>query len=363
MRVIVIGGLGNFGARICKRLSLEVGFKIVATSRHAEKASTTKDVELATLDFEHEGLAAQLKALAPDLVIHCAGPFQNQDYRVALAALACGAHYIDIADGRAFVAGFVAAVQPAAEAAGRLAITGASTLPALSSAVVDSVRKSLKTLNSIEILIAPGQQAPRGVATMAAVLGYAGMPFPWWQDGVWRVAHGWQELKSETFSFDRRLSAACDVPDLVLLPERYPEVSTVTFRAALEVAVQHIALWTLAAVRRIGVPVPIERWAPVLNRVGNRLDRFGSGTGGMKVRVVGVDSLGRRNRREWELVAKDNHGPEIPCMAAVLFAMKLGRGGDMGAGAKVCVGLIPLSEFEGEFARWNITTHLSDSIS
>jgi saccharopine dehydrogenase-like NADP-dependent oxidoreductase len=267
MRVIVIGGLGNFGARICKRLSQEEGFKIVATSRHAEKATSARNVELTSLDIDQDGLAQQLKALAPDLVIHCAGPFQNQDYRVALATLACGAHYIDIADGRAFVARFVAAVQPAAEAAGRLAITGASTLPALSSAVVDWMRMSLKTLSSIEILIAPGQQAPRGVATMAAVLGYAGKPFPWRSDGVWRVAHGWQDLKSETFSFGRRLSAACDVPDLVLLPERYPEVCTVTFRAALEVSVQHIALWTLAAVRRIGVPVPIAQWATALNRV------------------------------------------------------------------------------------------------
>jgi hypothetical protein len=361
MRVTVIGGLGNFGARICKRLSQEEGFKIVATSRHAEKATSARNVELTSLDIDQDGLAQQLKALAPDLVIHCAGPFQNQDYRVALATLACGAHYIDIADGRAFVARFVAAVQPAAEAAGRLAITGASTLPALSSAVVDWIRMSLKTLSSIEILIAPGQQAPRGVATMAAVLGYAGKPFPWRSDGVWRVAHGWQDLKSETFSFGRRLSAACDVPDLVLLPERYPEVCTVTFRAALEVSVQHIALWTLAAVRRIGVPVPIAQWATALNRVGDWLDRFGSGTGGMKVRVVGIDSLGRRNRKEWELVAKDNHGPEIPCMAAILCALKLSRGGDMGSGAKVCMGLIPFSEFDGDFARWNLTAHLSDS--
>lgn len=362
MRVIVIGGLGNFGARICKRLSQEQGFKIIATSRHVKKSST-KNGELATLDIDHAGFADQLKVLVPDLVIHCAGPFQNQDYRVALAALGCGAHYIDIADGREFVAGFAAAVGPAAEVADRLAISGASTLPALSSAVIDSMRNSSKTLGSIEIFIAPGQQAPRGVATMAAVLGYAGIPFPWWQNGAWRIAHGWQQLKRETFSFGRRLCAACDVPDLVLLPARYPEVLTVTFRAALEVSVQHIALWILAALRRIGLPVPLVRWARALNRVGDWFDRFGSGTGGMKVRVVGVDSLGRRSRKEWELVAKDNHGPEIPCMAAILLAMKLGRGGDMGGGAKVCMGLISLSEFEGEFSRWNITTHQSDSTS
>jgi NAD(P)-dependent dehydrogenase (short-subunit alcohol dehydrogenase family) len=361
MRVIVIGGRGNFGARICKRLSLEDGFRIVATSRHAEKTNTTKHVESAILDIDRAGLAAQLKGLAPDLVIHCAGPFQSQDYRVALAALACGAHYIDIADGRAFVAGFSAALQPAAQAAGRLAITGASTLPALSSAVVDSMRNSLGALNSIEILIAPGQQAARGVATMAAVLSYAGKPFAWRQDGDWRVAHGWQELKTETFSFGRRLSAACDVPDLVLLPDRYPEVGTVSFRAALEVSIQHIALWTLAGALRIGVPVAIARWVRVLDRVGNWLDRFGSGTGGMKVRVVGIDLLGQGVSKEWELVARDNHGPEIPCMAAVLLALKLSRGVDMGAGAKACMGFIHLSEFESEFARWNITTQLSDS--
>jgi NAD(P)-dependent dehydrogenase (short-subunit alcohol dehydrogenase family) len=361
MRVIVIGGLGNFGARICKRLSQEEGFKVVATSRHAEKSPPATNVELATLDIDHPGLGEQLKALAPDLAIHCAGPFQTQDYRVALAALACGAHYIDIADGRDFVARFVAAVQSAAESAGRVAITGASTLPALSSAVIDSMRDTLRSMNSIEISIAPGQHAPRGVATLAAVLGYAGKPFPWWQSGAWVVAHGWQELKQETFSFGRRLSAACDVPDLVLMPKRYPEVLTVTFRAALEVSVQHLALWMLAAVRRIGVPIPIVRWARVLNRAGSWFDGFGSDRGGMKIQVVGTDSLGRCRRTEWEVVADDNHGPEIPCMAAVLLAMKLKRGANLGKGAKVCVGLTSLGEFESEFARWKITTHLTES--
>jgi NAD(P)-dependent dehydrogenase (short-subunit alcohol dehydrogenase family) len=363
MRVVVIGGLGNFGGRICKRLSLEGGFEVVATSRHAAKTSKLKNLEFAALDIDHPGLSEQLRALAPELVIHCAGPFQGQDYRVALAALGCGAHYIDIADGREFVAGFAAAVQSAAEAVGRLAITGASTLPALSCAVVESMRGSGDTTSSIDIFIAPGQQAPRGVATMAAVLGYAGKPFPWRQNGVWRVAHGWQELKRERFSFGRRLAAACDVPDLVLLPVRYPELRTVTFRAALEVSVQHLALWMLAAVRRFGVPIPVERWASGLNRVGNWLDRFGSGTGGMKVRVVGVDSLGRRSRKEWELVANDNHGPEIPCMAAILLALKIGRGGALGTGAKVCMGLLSLPEFEGEFARWGITTQLNELMS
>ena len=124
---------------------------------------------------------------------------------------------------------------------------------------------------------------------------------------------------------------------------------------------QHLALWILAAVRRFGVPTPVERWATGLNRVGKRLDRFGSGTGGMKVRVVCTDSKSGRGVKEWELVAKDNHGPEIPCMAAVLLAVNLRRGGGLGTGAKVCMGLLSLPEFEGEFARWSITTRLSET--
>jgi hypothetical protein len=330
--------------------------EVIATGRNARARPAGSKIEFARLDIDELGFASALKGLRPDLVIHCAGPFQSQDYRVALKALACGAHYIDLADGREFVAGFTAAVQSAAEEVGRLAVTGASTLPALSSAVIDSMQESDGGIRSIEIFIAPGQQAPRGVATMAAVLGYAGKPFRWWRDGAWQAAHGWQELKVEQFSFGRRLSAACDVPDLALLPARYRQVKTVTFRAALEVSVQHRALWLLAAVRRIGVPIPIAQWAGGLNRLGDGFNRFGSGAGGMKVRVTDMSS----RTREWELVAKDNHGPEIPCMAAVLLALKFRDGGLVGAGAKVCMGMISLQEFESEFARWNISTRMSE---
>src|SRR5713101_3311231 len=114
MRVVVIGGLGNFGARICRRLAQEPGFEIVATSRRVENSSLPRSVATARLDITSSLFADGLKSLAPDLVIDCAGPFQDQDYRVSLTSLECGSHYMDIADGREFVAGFVAGVGPAA---------------------------------------------------------------------------------------------------------------------------------------------------------------------------------------------------------------------------------------------------------
>jgi saccharopine dehydrogenase-like NADP-dependent oxidoreductase len=103
MRIVVIGGLGNFGARICKRLAQEPGLEVIATSRRQH--SHLESVNTAALSMDSPNFALELKRLAPDLVIHCAGPFQNQDYRVALASMACNADYVDIADGREFVTG------------------------------------------------------------------------------------------------------------------------------------------------------------------------------------------------------------------------------------------------------------------
>ena len=127
MRVVVIGGYGNFGARICRGLAGSPGMEVVAAGRHPERGQGAFDglkLQHAKLDHSTRDFPAALKRLAPDLVIHCAGPFQSQDYRVALAAMAAGAHYLDLADGRQFVARFSHHVHSAARAAQRTAISG-----------------------------------------------------------------------------------------------------------------------------------------------------------------------------------------------------------------------------------------------
>jgi hypothetical protein len=60
------------------------------------------------------------------------------------------------------------------------------------------------------------------------------------------------------------------------------------------------------------------------------------------------------------LVAKANHGPEIPCIAAILLSIKLHRGHPIAPGAQVCMGMLDLAEFEPEFARWGIKTQVSE---
>lgn len=357
-RIIVVGGTGNFGGRICRRLAIEPGVRVIATGR-AQRGSSSGDIDYARLDLDADKLPARLAALHPSVVIHCAGPFQGQDYRVAQAALAAGAHYLDLADGRAFVAQFAGAVHGAALRAQRVAISGASTLPGLSSAVIEHLLHWFSRLDAVDMVIAPGQRAPRGTATVAAVLSYAGRPFPWWIDGRWQTAHGWQQLRRVRFPFGDRLAAACDVPDLALFPGHYASVRTVTFRAALELPLQQLALWSLAGLRRCGLPLPLQRWAG-LNRVAGWMDGLGGDCGGMSVELIGLSAGGAARRSRWLLTARDNHGPEIPCMAAVLLSLKLARGDALAPGARPCMGLLALEEFSPEFARWGITTCIED---
>lgn len=362
MRVLVLGGLGNFGARICKRLAQEPGIEVLAGSRSlpAETPFGASRVRLVRLDMDAVDFPLRLQEFGVDLLIHCAGPFQQQGYRVAEACCAVGVYYIDIADGRDFVADFPAAMAARAAAAGVCLISGASTVPALSSAVVDSLARRFASIDAISVAIAPGQQAPRGVATMRAVLSYAGRPFQRLRNGVWRNVYGWHDLRAIHFAgLGTRWGAACDIPDLALFPQRYPTARTIEFRAALELRIQHLVLWGLAGIRRLGVELPLERYAPQLEAFTHRfLDRFGGDRGGMMVRVAGRRADGAPGQATWHLTAPDGNGPEIPCMAAVLLALRMAADGPPAGGAYACIGLLELEAFEPEFRRWGITTEL-----
>src|SRR5258705_3024860 len=252
--------------------------ELVGAGRHPERgqgAFAGLKLQPAKLDHSARDFPAALKRLAPDLVIHCAGPFQSQDYRVALAAMSAGAHYLDLADGRQFVARFSHHVHSAARAARRVAISGASSVPALSSAVIDSLCARLSQIEEIQIAIAPGQRAAPGEATVAAVLGYAGRRFKWRSGGAWRDAWGWQELKRMRFyGLGARWAAACDVPDLELFPKRYPGLSTMQFRASLESGTQQFALWLAALLRRRCVPLAIESLAEPPARLASWMNAF-----------------------------------------------------------------------------------------
>jgi len=181
--VLVLGGYGNFGKRISVALAAK-GVPVIIAGRSRTKAQRLAQTigPLATplqLDIE-TGLGQALEDHAPCAVVNTVGPFQGQGYDVARAAIDAKVHYIDLADGRDFVTG-ISKLDKSAKDAGVAVISGASTVPALSDAVVSAFSGDFARIDRMKFGIAPGQKAERGLATTRAILGYVGRklaPFP-----------------------------------------------------------------------------------------------------------------------------------------------------------------------------------------
>ena len=364
--VVVVGGYGAFGARVAERLVRSPDLEVVVAGRAEEKAraaaaalagTAARPVGHAAVDAMAPDVSA-LRRLAPLVIVNASGPFQRQDYALARAAIAAGAHYVDLADARAFVTE-IGALDWDAKAAGVLVTSGASSVPALAAAIVDHHLADFSCLEAIEHAITPANGYDPGVATTASILGGVGRPVRMLIDGAWTTVHGWQGLRRvEIPGLGRRLMGHCDVPDLELFPARYPTARTVRFAAGLEVALFQLALWALAGAVRGGMIGRPERLAGPLMALKRHLRFLGSDAGGMLVKLTGEARGGGRLVREVSLIAQLNQGPYVPAIAAVIVARKLASGEIALRGATPCLGLMTLAEFQTEVADLAITvTH------
>jgi saccharopine dehydrogenase-like NADP-dependent oxidoreductase len=350
---MVMGGYGFFGGRISQALAQDgSNIRLLVAGRSAERAQALaralklRDDQALALDAQAPDLAQQLQARKVDTVIHTAGPFQGQNYAVAQAAIAAGAHYIDLADGRDFVAG-ISQLDAAARARGVLVTSGASSLPALSSAVVDRYLARFSRLDVIRHGIASGARAP-GLATMRGVFGYCGKPFTRLEAGRWQTVHGWLDLQSREFPppVGSRLLGSCDVPDLVLLPQRYPGVHTVSFHAGFASSLGHLTVWAGAQAVRLGLLRSLVPLVAPLHRISQWMEPLVSDKGGMFVALQGLDRQGLPLALQWHLVAAQNHGPHIPCGASIALARKLAAGdATLPRGAMPCMGLLTVEDY------------------
>lgn len=354
MRILILGGYGTFGGRIAATLADDAGLQLLVAGRDPARAGEFVRTRLPRgcgheplrLDAASGDFPRGLRAIAPDVVIDTAGPFQQRDYSVPRAVLECGAHSIDLADGRGYVAGFAAALDAQARHAGRLAITGASSVPGLSSAVIDAHLARFSRLDGIDSAIRPGNRTPRGLATTRAILGYVGQPYRLLQDGNWRTVHGWQSLRRLRGDDDTvRWLARCEVPDLDVLPARYPGLRDCDFRAGLELRRMHFGLWLASWAVRAGVVRSMQPWAERLLATSERWHELGSDIGWMEVRMRGLDHDGRPLQLRWALTAGGGDGPQVPCTAAIVLVRKLLAGTLRGSGATPCCGLFTLQEY------------------
>ena len=350
-RVLILGGYGSFGSYVARSLAPEPGIQLVIGGRSQERAASfAASLDAANrIDGHSVDISANLEEIlretAPDMVMHTVGPFQGQAYGVAEACIRSGSHYVDLADGRAFVAG-IEELDSAARANDVLIVSGAISVPCLTAAIVDEALPRFGSLEGIDYGISAAQQTNRGLATASSVLSYIGRPFTTLRDGSMKTVYGWQELHAERYpELGVRLFGNCDIPDLELFPQRYPSVRTIRFGAGHEIKLLHLGTWLLSWGVRIGLVGPLARYSPRLLKWSFLFDRLGTSRSGFHMYLQGKGRDGGERTERLYIIARRGHGPFIPCMPAIILAKRLARGELSQRGACPCLDLISLDEF------------------
>ena len=203
-----------------------------------------------------------------------------------------------------------------------------------------------RNTQSIQLAISSGARAP-GLTTLRSVFGYCGKPFLRLEAGAWKITHGWLDMQRHVYPapVGARLLGSCDVPDLTLLPRRYPDAHTVIFKAGFAGVLGHLMIWAASQLVRLGLVRSLTPLVKPLHVVSKWIEPLGSDKGAMSVTLDGIGSDNKPLHLTWHLIAAQNHGPHIPCGASVALGRKLARGEKPPAGAMPCIGLLSVDDY------------------
>ena len=369
MRVLVVGGYGAFGGRLVDLLLDEERLTLIVAGRDleaAERFCATRRGGAASIEaaqFDRANPEAAIARLRPDIVVDAAGPFQLyglDPYRAVRAALAAGAHWIDLADGLDFVRGIVA-FDADAKAKGRFVLSGASSYPVLTAGVVRRLRPMLPQIDTIVAGIAPSPFAVVDLNVIRAIASYAGKPVRVHEDGAWVTRYGLIDSRMMTIAADGVdpigpiRFALVEAPDLEVLADEWPEAKTIWTGAGPTPAILHRLLWLAAWLVRLRILPSLVPFAPLMNWAVNTF-RWGRHRGGM---VVVASGAGRE--ASWNMIAEGDIGPFIPSMAIEAVIRKCLDGHEPAPGARAAHHDLELSDYEEMFARRGIVTRIRTS--
>ena len=366
--VLVVGATGAFGERLAEGL-IRSGIAVIGAARNTARLDAlarrlgprfaVEPLDRSSIDVSR---LQELRAGWPGLfaVADASGPFQTSDYALPRAAIGAGLHYVDLADARAFVGGS-RVLDAAARAANVAVLAGASSTPALSHAVLDTLVAGSRKVIAIEVSIAPGNRAPRGLSTVHAVLSTVGQPIRVFRGCRWVEEHGWELNKTiELPGLGKRRVALCETPDLDLLVERYHPAADAIFRAGPELRVLHEGVGALALLVRLGILKSLAVLVRPLRLLAELFKPFGTDRGGMRVDVLLENDTGQLLRRVWTLAAGAGDGLYVPTMPALAALKMLAAGTLQWRGAGPCAGLIPYHAIAAEFGQHNIKTQTQE---
>lgn len=368
-RVLIVGGYGTFGGRLAQLLAGDVRVTLLVGGRSLAKAQVFCDrlapgASRVAVAFDRDADAlSQIRALKPDLVVDATGPFQcygEDPYRIIKACLAVQIDYLDLADGAEFVKG-VAQFDREARQRRVFILSGVSSFPVLTAAVVRHLASGLATVDTVTGGIAPSPYAGVGTNVIRAIASYAGKRLALVRDAQPSFGVAMTESLRYTISPPGRLPcrnvrfSLVDVPDLQALPELWPSLKSVWMGAGPVPEILHRMLNGLAWLVRLRILSSLLPWSSLIYHVSNRV-RWGEHRGGMFVAITGTDVHGVPASRSWHLLAEGDDGPLIPSMACQAVIGRCLDGRRPVAGARAATTDLELADYEALFARRAIYT-------
>lgn len=358
IEVLIVGASGVFGSRLARLASREHGIRLTLGGRSpAPLEALAAELGCAVLLVDRDQVTAE-QISRFDLVIDCAGPFQGSRTGLIEQCIEVRVDYVDLADARDFVCS-VGRFEDAAKRSKVAVISGASSIPALSHAVLDAMTAGWRRVVDLRIGIFPGNRAPRGRSVVEAILSYVGKPVRVFSSAQWSDRAGWSLYgRIDCGSAGKRWASLCDTPEQDLLVRRYKPTQSADFVAGLELPVLHLGLWLLSFLVRWGWINSLRPWSAILLRIAEALRPFGSDRGAMVVEAAGLDAAGKSIAAEWRLDAPANLGPFVPVVPALALLRRIRDGRKPEPGAYPCSGILQLDELEGLLHSLGIRTTL-----
>ncbi len=355
MKVLVIGGTGGFGSTICRLLQQD-GHLVTAAGRDDERGRAFAEANpgVGYVRIDRDDVTIE-RLHGYDAVVDAAGPFRGQDRSLARKAIAAGCHHLDISDDRDF-ARTVTSLDAEARRAGVACLSGASSVPALSSAVALDLARELDEVHLVEIAISASSRAAFGRSVLHSMLSGAGREIRR-LDGTTGIAMDGPRRLTIRHTGSRSMSRTVvevDGPDHDILPGILPGSPSVRFHAGGELSLHNAAMRLISRAVRRGLLEDGAIMLPIARAARHLTSHIGDGRSAMTVRVHG-SAGGGREIREWSLIARRNSGPTIPCLVipALLRAIDEGR---LPPGARVAAGLLGVDEILSRMPRGTITT-------
>jgi len=277
-RILIAGASGVFGRLLARELLETTEAHLLLAGRDSGRLNATCSVlaagnRIEPLALDLRDRSALAAAAAGCFAVACAaGPFQSLPRDLPAAAIRAGVHWLDIADDRDWVLGLLGnrALDEQASEAGLAVMPGASTVPALSGALVRWCCQRLPGATDARITLYMGNRNEKGVAALTSALNT-----------------GFADSRPVRLPAGRRLASRFESPDSVLLRS---ELGLETeFRVAFELALVNRLVGALSSFTRCLAPGARRRLVRVLLLGAAPLSRFGSDAGCLQAELWAGD--------------------------------------------------------------------------